>query len=231
LAWPEAAAPEPRPLPHLLPGRVSRRSLPARARDLLKTLAAHRLLLPTAASAVLAAYLLVASWYGVHSRTRSAGAPISVPTAQSSAPQPASAALTTPGIGFARSRMVQKAGSTFPVDVVLTDARNVSAVPAQVSYDPKMLLLLSVTAAGLLSQDQQAVALVQRDDSATGTIHLAASRPPFAPGISGTGGVFTLVFLAKAPGQSNLSVQSEPRDPAMHLVPVKSSQARVIITK
>jgi hypothetical protein len=46
--------------------------------------------------------------------------------------------------------------------------------------------------------------------------------------VSGDGPVFTLTFLAKAPGQSTLTInRAQLRDPAMQQMPASGSQAIV----
>ena len=84
---------------------------------------------------------------------------------------------------------------------MLNGAQNVSSVPVQVTFDPKMLQLVNVSNGDLLSKDGQPVALVHREDTSAGTIQMTASRPPSTPGVSGNGSVFTLTFLAMKPGQ------------------------------
>jgi hypothetical protein len=183
----------------------------------------------SAIAAITTLCLVAMLLYAVHVRNRPLTAPEAAPPETSSVPKPVTAAAARPEIGFARPRIVEKAGSTFTVDVVLKNVENVSSVPAQISYDPKQLLLVSVAEGGLLSQDHQPVALVHREDPAGGQIHVDASRPPMAPGISGTGNVFTLVFLAKAPGRSSLAIQPALRDSAMHTIPAEGSQVSVNI--
>ena len=56
-----------------------------------------------------------------------------------------------------------------------------------------------------LSRDQQAVALVHRDDG-PGNIIINASRPPGAPGVNGAGVVCVLSFQAKAAGDSKIEI-------------------------
>jgi general secretion pathway protein D len=59
---------------------------------------------------------------------------------------------------------------------------------------------------------------------------MTASRPPSAPGISGDGPVFTLTFIAKAPGTSNLIInRTSARNPGGNAIPLAGSQATVTI--
>jgi general secretion pathway protein D len=82
----------------------------------------------------------------------------------------------------------------------------VAAVPLQITYDPKALSVLKIDNGDLLTKDQQPVALVHRDDTNTGTLVASAARPPGAAGVSGSGSVFTITFLAKQKGNTVLSI-------------------------
>ena len=97
-------------------------------------------------------------------------------------------------------------GSTFLVPVVLTGGRDVASVPMQVQYDPEKLSLVNVTGGDLLGRDNQAVALVHRDDG-PGSLTINAARPPGVAGISGAGVVCVLSFAARTAGESVLSMK------------------------
>ena len=59
---------------------------------------------------------------------------------------------------------------------------------------------------------------------------MTATRPPGVSGVSGGGTVFTLTFLAKAPGQSTLSItRAAARDPKMQPMKVTGGQAMVTV--
>jgi general secretion pathway protein D len=126
--------------------------------------------------------------------------------------------------------VTQPKGATFTVNIILSGAQNVFSVPLQVSYDPKLLQVVNISNGGLLSQDGQAVALVHRDDDSTGTLQITATRPPGTAGISGQGAVVTLTFLAKASGQSTLTIsRGGARDPGMQALPVAGAIAAVTV--
>ncbi len=119
-------------------------------------------------------------------------------------------------------------GSTFAVNLLLTGAQNVYSVPVQVNYDPSKLQLVNVSNGGFLSQDGQAVALVHRDDAASGTVQVTATRPPGSPGVSGQGAVVTFTFMARNAGQSPISVsKGGARDTGMQAIQVAPAQAMV----
>ena len=149
--------------------------------------------------------------------------------AQPVAPKPAAPAAGTSFL-FDPGTITQTKGSTFTVNIVISGAQNVYSVPLQLNYDPSKLQLVNVSNGGFLSQDGQTVALVHREDEATGTLQITATRPPNSGGVSGQGTVVTLTFMAKAPGQSPLTItRGGARDPAMQPIMVNGAQAVVTI--
>ena len=63
-----------------------------------------------------------------------------------------------------------------------------------------------------------------------GTLQITATRPPNSGGVSGQGSVVTLTFMAKAPGQSPLTItRGGARDPSMQAITVNGAQAVVTI--
>jgi general secretion pathway protein D len=178
-----------------------------------------------------------------HSNRPAVAAPVS-----QTAPSQAAAMATTPaapvsqgavpqnqagGVGaflFDPPTLNQAKGSTFTVNVLVSGGQNVYSVPVQLSYDPNQLQVVNVSNGGFLSQDGQAVALVHRDDPATGTLQVTATRPPGAGGVSGQGAVVTLTFIAKGPGQSALTItRGGARDPAMQPIAMSGAQAAITI--
>jgi len=154
--------------------------------------------------------------------------PVNPPAGQPPASQAPPSGLTS--FGFDPPAIAQPKGATFAVNVVLTGAQNAYSVPLQVSYDPKVLQVVNVSNGTFLSQDGQAVALVHRDDDTTGTLQITATRPPGASGVSGQGTVVTVTFMAKAPGQSTLTIsKGGTRDPGMQPTLVAGATASVTI--
>jgi general secretion pathway protein D len=168
------------------------------------------------------------------------------PAASASAPQPAVPPTPAPpvpqgvvpqnqagGVGafqFDPPTVNQAKGSTFTVNVLISGGQNVYSVPVQLSYDPNQVAVVNVSNGGFLSQDGQAVALVHRDDPTTGTLQITATRPPGAGGVSGQGAVVTLTFMAKAAGQSALTItRGGARDPAMQPIAMSGAQAAITI--
>jgi len=163
--------------------------------------------------------------------------PTPTPPPAQSAPPPAQTPPPSQGSAggaasfmFDPANVTQPAGSTFAVNVLLTGAQNVYSVPLQVSYDPKVLQVVNVSNGGLLSQDGQSVALVHRDDDQSGALQITATRPPGSAGISGQGAVVTLTFMAKASGQSTLTIsKGGAKDPKMQSLPVSGAVATITV--
>ena len=120
-----------------------------------------------------------------------AGSPPPTPQGQAQPPQnqvpPTQTGAATGTFLFDPPTLTQAKGSTFTVNVLVSGGQNVYSVPVQLSYDPNLVQVINVSNGGFLSQDGQAVALVHRDDPATGTLQVTATRPPGAGGVSGTG--------------------------------------------
>jgi general secretion pathway protein D len=131
---------------------------------------------------------------------------------------------------FDPGTITQTKGATFTVNILISGVQNVYSVPLQLNYDPTKLQLMNVSNGGFLSQDGQTVALVHREDETSGTLQITATRPPNSGGVSGQGSVVTLTFMAKASGQSPLTItRGGARDPAMQAITVNGAQAVVTI--
>src|SRR5437899_6605203 len=174
----------------------------------------------------------------------SQSAPVAVPQQQTPSPQGPAAQNLVPqnqipqnqagaGAGtflFDPPTLTQAKGSTFTVNVMLAGGQNVYSVPVQLNYDPNQLAVVNVSNGGFLSQDGQAVALVHRDDPATGTLQITAARPPGSGGVSGQGGIAILTFLAETSGQSTLTTtRGRGRNPAVQPISVNGAVAAITI--
>jgi general secretion pathway protein D len=156
--------------------------------------------------------------------------PAPVPTQPGpAATQPSQGTSGAAIMSFDPPQVTPAVGSTFAVNVTVSGANNLFSVPVQVSYDAKSLQLLNVSNGSFLSRDGQPVVIVHREDG-PGLEQVSATRPPGSGGVSGTGTVFTLTFMAKSPGQSTLAItRAGARDPAMQPVQVTPGQAMVTV--
>jgi general secretion pathway protein D len=120
----------------------------------------------------------------------------------------------------------QATGGTFAVNVVLNGGQNVFSVPVQINYDPKVMRFLNVSDAGALSKDGTAVALVHRDDAEKGALTISLERPAGTGGVTPSGPLFTMMFVAKAAGQGTVSVgRAVLRDSNNAAIEASGSQA------
>ena len=150
------------------------------------------------------------------------------PPAGQGTPNPTAAG--TPSFLFDPPTVQAAKGSTFMVNLLLSGAQNVSSVPVQLNYDPKMLQLVNVSNGGFLSQDGQVVTLAHREDEAVGQSQITAARPPGASGVSGQGAVVTITFQAKESGQTPLVItRGGARDPGLQAITVNGAQASVTV--
>ena len=130
------------------------------------------------------------------------------------APSPATPATTTPAtpttgqtsLRFDPPSITTTNGGTFTVNVTMAGGNDIAAVPLQITYDPKSISVVKIDNGDFLTRDQQPVALVHRDDTNSGTLVASAARPPGAAGVSGSGSVFTITFMAKQKGNTVLSI-------------------------
>src|SRR5258708_26461465 len=103
-------------------------------------------------------------------------------------------------------KMSPTQGSSFAIEVVLSNAHDVHSIPLQITYDPNVLQFVNVSNGGFLSKDGQQAPLVNRDDPTTRTLQIMSQHPPGVGGVSGDGTVFNLVFIAKAKGSGVVSI-------------------------
>lgn len=121
-------------------------------------------------------------------------------------------------------------GSSFNVSVQLSGGQDIAGVSLQITYDPKVLQFVQVTNGEYLGRDGQSAPVVNRNDPAAGTLTISAQRPAGAPGISGDGSVFNVMFAAKARGLSGIViVGSGARTSQNQMLQAQGSQANVTV--
>ncbi|HSE48341.1 MAG TPA: cohesin domain-containing protein [Terriglobales bacterium] len=131
---------------------------------------------------------------------------------------------------FDPETLTQTVGSTFAINVAMNAGVPVWQAAMQVQYDPKVLQLVNVSNGGYLSKDGQPAAVVHRPDETTGTLQVSATRPPQTEGLTGEGSVLTLTFVAKAPGQSLITIaRPTARNAAGQLFSGSQLQAQVTV--
>jgi general secretion pathway protein D len=120
-------------------------------------------------------------------------------------------------------------GSSFALNVILANGQDISTVPVEISYDPRVLEFQSVTPGDFLNRDGQPVTLVHRDDP-PGRLVINAQRPPGSAGVSGNGTIYRLTFMAKAKGGGVVSVATPgARNSQNQQLAVPGAQATVTV--
>jgi general secretion pathway protein D len=151
--------------------------------------------------------------------------PLTVPArpAQPVPPQPVL-------IHFSPEQLTAVAGDTFTVDVLVNGAQNLFSAPLALQYDPTKLQLLDASSGEFLSLDKQTVTMARRDDPAGGMVLLTADRPAGAAGVSGSGALYHLRFIARAEGRATISIaHSGLKDSSNQEIPANGVQALVEI--
>ena len=117
-----------------------------------------------------------------------------------------------------------KVGGMMAVTLDLTGATDLMSAAMRAKYDDKVIKLVGITRGGLLGQDGQAVDFTQ--DTQQGQFRM--NRVAGAPGISGSGQLVTLTFIALQKGSTEVSVddvqienaQRQPLQPSVRGVNV-----------
>jgi general secretion pathway protein D len=151
-----------------------------------------------------------------------AGAPPAVPD------QPSA---TGTQLRFSENNVNATVGANFTLNLDLAGAQEVNAVPFQVRFDPKVLRLVNVTPGDFLNKDGQQASMVPTIDANSGTGMIALTRPPSAPGISGTGRLVTMTFQPLAAGTASVQVfGATARGPGHEPKSLAAVQAAVTVT-
>jgi general secretion pathway protein D len=152
------------------------------------------------------------------------------PAAPGAAPQPVAPAPTGQArLGFSTARVQSAVGSAVTVMVQVENASDVYAgSPIKIKYDPAQLRLNDMTPGDLLARDGAAVSAVKdiRNDAGEATTTL--TRPPGSSGVSGSGSIVVLNFVAVGKGTSSVTLngsalknaQGQPLDVTLASLPV-----------
>ncbi len=160
-----------------------------------------------------------------------AGAP---PAAQ---PKPAAAAVPgqAPRVTFNPPNVAATANAPFTLNVQLENAADATSInPLRVSWDPALLRLNDIAPAELMARDGGRVTSVKDIRNDVGQASLTLNRAAGSPGVSGSGSVATLTFVALAPGQARVTVnelglknsQNQPVDVGLGAIPINIQPAK-----
>jgi len=178
------------------------------------------------------------------SRSRAGGCPEHDPAAANAASDTAAPHTTTGAACAAKSALrsgrgrivlfdppalTQAKGATFTVNVMVSGGQNVYSVPLQLNYDANSCR------SSTFRMEASSRRTDKRLPSSIATIlppeHCKLRRPVLRRGGRvRPGAVVTLTFMAKAPGQSQLTItRGGARDPAMQAIAMSGAQAAVTV--
>jgi hypothetical protein len=142
--------------------------------------------------------------------------PVTAPQAapQAAAPKPNLPPATPPpppGVGpriaFNPGVLAVTANAPFTVNVQLENATNAASVnPLRVSWDPALLRLNDIAPGEMLSRDGGRVTSVKDIRNDAGQATLTLSRAAGSAGVTGSGQLATLTFVALTPGAGRVTV-------------------------
>lgn len=146
------------------------------------------------------------------------------------APQEAQPPAEAPQIRFAPAQVQIPVGEQQQIELAVAGVQDLFAIPLVITFDPKVVELVEVNHGGFLAAGGEPVALVHRVDAESGTLILSLTRPPGARGVSGSGTLATLVFRARAAGQTLLSiVQMDARNTLRGPVTLTPAAGEIVV--
>jgi general secretion pathway protein D len=144
--------------------------------------------------------------YGPRQEPPAAPAPAAIPAPapapQAPAPVPGQARVT-----FAPAAVQVAVGNPVVVTIQLENASDVAAgSPIRIKFDPTQLRLNDISPGDLLSREGARATSVKDIRNDTGEATLTLTRPPGSAGVSGSGPLATLNFVAVGKGSSTVRV-------------------------
>jgi general secretion pathway protein D len=147
-------------------------------------------------------------------------------TPASNAPAPgAQILLTVP------ASELQKDGPPYTLPISIANVSQLGAVTLTITYDPKVLKAVSVSASPWMNQGGVTPTFVPKIDAALGRIDIAIMRPGTSPGASGTGMLAAVVFQGVGAGTSKITVTGSALTPETKAIPLAVPPAGTIVVK
>jgi len=98
-------------------------------------------------------------------------------------------------------------GEEIRLDVLVTNIEDLAEGTLTISYDPKVLEFRQAFEGEFLKREGTA-SVTTAANPATGTVAVRLTRPEGSKGVTGTGVLATLAFVAKEPGASPVAIQT-----------------------
>jgi len=158
--------------------------------------------------------------------------PIVTPTPPPTATQ-AVESLPVPRLAFVKLAATPaevNTGGKLTAAVSIENAQDASAASFSLSFNPKILKLITVQDGGFLSQGGRASSLSPSIDNDNGTATVSLTRPAGSPGVSGSGVLANLQFEAVGPGTASITFsQASVADASQTPLPTSSSGTQVTV--
>jgi general secretion pathway protein D len=162
-------------------------------------------------------------------------APAAVPPAPvpATTTPPAAESLPMPRMAFVRlspSTPELSSGSRVTVSGAIENAQNAAALSFSISFNPRVVRLVSVQDGGFMSRDGRTATVSPRVDNEAGTAAVSLSRQSGTPGVSGNGVLFSLVFEAVGAGPASIDfTQASISDAAQTPLLISASGTQVTV--
>lgn len=128
--------------------------------------------------------------------------PTPVPT-----PAPAPAPVQRALLQIAAPESV-KVGQQFNVDIKVSGVTNLSSAPFVLTYDPIFVEYVSMAEGSFLKSDGKTTTYSSKADPAAGSLTVSLARAAGSGGVSGGGGLATVVFRAKNQGPASFAFRN-----------------------
>lgn len=119
--------------------------------------------------------------------------PPSTPPAVTVTPPPADQQAANATLSFAPSPITLSRGGPTTVNVIV-NGNDIAGADITFAFDPAAFRISEMRDGGFLSRDGQAVAIVERVDTASGMATVSLERPAGVPSLSGMGSLATLLL-------------------------------------
>jgi general secretion pathway protein D len=146
--------------------------------------------------------------------------------------QPGAAPRTPAGpvrIHFNETQLDKNTGDTFSVTIQVEDARDVSAAPFMLQYDPKVLSLSDLAFGKFWVPDGEEPIMIKNVQNDAGLASARINRKPGTPTVSGSGPLLTLTFKAIGHGSATISASSVTLNNANNQM-VGSASPKIAVT-
>ncbi len=121
-------------------------------------------------------------------------------------------------------------GDTVSFPIMVDGAESIAHAPVRVQYDPAVLEFVGAEEGPFLSMDGAGTEFIAQAAPTPGEVQIALSRMPPARGISGSGTLCTLTFVARSEGDTPIvTAGSKLLDSSGRVVEFRRNDSHVAI--